>query len=164
MSTKRTKLVARASAVAALVMLPFSAGVASAAGLTAGFDPGPSGGDKAQISGPSSPAGSATSSNTGPKLIDCGSHQPVVKPNNIIFACADAGLVVDDIHWSSWGPDVAEGDGTEHRNLCQPNCAEGTFVTSPAHVVLTDVNADGLFTKGTATTDDRTDTYPMPTR
>ncbi|MFJ9370684.1 hypothetical protein ACIRRA_40560 [Nocardia sp. NPDC101769] len=92
MSTNRTKLVAHASAVAAvvglsalagrpsrrksdirnarprwtrigmrlaigaaaLVMLPFSARVASAAGLTAGFDPGPSGGYKAQISGLSS--------------------------------------------------------------------------------------------------------------
>ncbi|WP_147471702.1 hypothetical protein [Nocardia stercoris] len=101
----------------------------------------------------------------GPQLIDCVTHKPVVRPDRIAFACADMGLTVDGITWTSWGPDKAEGDGTEHRNLCEPNCAAGKYVTEPAHVVLTQVNQDGLFTRGSATgSDGKPAEFPMMTR
>ena len=57
-------------------------------------------------------------------VLNC-SLKPVVAPSTIIIACADAGMGVQDLHWTSWTPKLASGYGTFWENDCTPNCAEG---------------------------------------
>ncbi|BCK57467.1 hypothetical protein NWFMUON74_52390 [Nocardia wallacei] len=111
-------------------------------------------------------AGQSPTANELPEVIDCPFGKPAVRPANVIMACADLGLRVERIDWKSWGPDRAEGDGVQHFNTCDPNCAAGNFVSVPVHIVLSDVVEPGhVFT--TATTTDangKTLTSPMTRR
>ena len=50
------------------------------------------------------------------------------RPEQLTKYCADAGVLIYDIEWKSWGYDGAEGTGTYSENLCEPNCAEGERV------------------------------------
>lgn len=59
-------------------------------------------------------------------VLDC-SFKPVVAPSTFTIACADAGIGVRDLHWTSWTPKLASGHGTFWENDCTPNCAEGHF-------------------------------------
>jgi hypothetical protein len=47
------------------------------------------------------------------------------EPNLIIFACADVGYYVSDIHWTSWRGRHAYGSGTATAKTCIPFCAAG---------------------------------------
>ena len=49
----------------------------------------------------------ATKAPKAPKLC----NQPRVEPNKIVIACADFGLVVDQINWRYWGANKAKGSG-----------------------------------------------------
>jgi hypothetical protein len=53
--------------------------------------------------------------------------KPVVKPGEILLACADAGLGVRKITWLGWGSSIAAGVGTAFANDCTPDCAAGHF-------------------------------------
>jgi hypothetical protein len=55
----------------------------------------------------------------------------VQRPREIVFACADAGLRVSRLRWSTWGGRVAVGRGVQMANDCLPSCAGGHFVTTP---------------------------------
>jgi hypothetical protein len=68
-------------------------------------------------------------------LFDCRSG-PEVKPSSYIEACADGGLGLEDLHWTSWTAELASSYGTMYENDCTPNCAEGHFLHYPALVVL----------------------------
>jgi hypothetical protein len=57
-------------------------------------------------------------------VLDC-SFKPVVMPSTYVIACADAGIGVQDLHWTSWTPNLASGYGTFWENDCTPNCADG---------------------------------------
>jgi hypothetical protein len=57
-------------------------------------------------------------------VLDCSSN-PVVMPSTYVIACADAGMGVQDLRWTSWTPKLASGYGTFWENDCTPNCAEG---------------------------------------
>jgi hypothetical protein len=57
-------------------------------------------------------------------VLDC-SSKPVVMPSTYVIACADAGMGVRDLHWTSWAPKLASGYGTFWENDCKPNCAQG---------------------------------------
>ncbi len=115
---------------------------------------------------PGAAAGQSPAANSVPEVIDCSFSKPAVRPPNVIMACADLGLRVEQIDWKSWGPDRAEGDGVQHFNTCDPNCAAGNFVSEPVHIVLSDLVEPGhVFT--TATTTDpngKTLTSPMTRR
>ncbi|WP_280383499.1 hypothetical protein [Nocardia wallacei] len=102
-------------------------------------------------SGDPEPVGSpAPTGNAVPEVIDCSFNQPAVRPSKLILACADLGLRVEQIAWTSWGPGTAEGDGIQHLNTCDPNCAAGHFVTKPVRIVLTDLVEPGhVFTRAT---------------
>jgi hypothetical protein len=52
---------------------------------------------------------------------------PVVRPRRIVLTCADAGLIVQTIHWTSWGHRIAKGRGTVRYNDCDPFCAGGHY-------------------------------------
>jgi hypothetical protein len=45
------------------------------------------------------------------------------KPKAITLTCADGGLYVDQITWTSWSKTGATGTGTFYENLCEPSCA-----------------------------------------
>jgi hypothetical protein len=62
------------------------------------------------------------------------------KPMAITLTCADGGLYVDEITWTSWNKTGATGTGTFYENLCQPSCAEGEQVSAPVNVALSDLS------------------------
>ena len=68
-------------------------------------------------------------------VLDC-SFKPVVAPSTVILACADAGLGVQDLRWTSWTPELASGYGTLWENDCKPDCADGHFHYYPSLDVL----------------------------
>ena len=51
----------------------------------------------------------------------------VQRPKELVFTCADAGLRVQHMHWSSWGGRVAVARGEQFANDCDPACVSGTF-------------------------------------
>jgi hypothetical protein len=59
-----------------------------------------------------------------------------VKPGTISLACADNGLGLTRLHWTSWTPELASAYGTEWENDCKPNCAQGHFHYYPVVAVL----------------------------
>ena len=61
------------------------------------------------------------------------------KPESITITCADGGVFVEKIQWSSWSQDGATGTGIYSENLCEPNCAEGTRVTAPVKLTLSNL-------------------------
>ena len=68
-------------------------------------------------------------------VLDCG-FKPVVAPSTFIITCADAGIGVQHLHWTSWTPKLAGGYGTFWENDCMPNCAGGHFHYYPSLEVL----------------------------
>jgi hypothetical protein len=68
-------------------------------------------------------------------VLNC-SFKPVVEPSTYVITCADAGIGVKDLHWTSWTPKLASGDGTFWENDCMPNCAAGHFHYYPSLDVL----------------------------
>jgi hypothetical protein len=79
---------------------------------------------------PSSAAIRADSAATAPHyvVLNCMDHDKAqVRPGTIVLACADNGLGLTHLHWTSWTPEVASAYGTEWENDCTPNCAEGHF-------------------------------------
>jgi hypothetical protein len=52
------------------------------------------------------------------------------RPTGFDYNCDDTG-VMEDMTWTSWGVDGAEGSGTDRSVECQPNCAQGARLTNP---------------------------------
>ena len=66
------------------------------------------------------------------------------RPEQLTKFCADAGVLVYDIKWNSWGYNGAEGSGTYSQNLCEPNCAEGKRVEAQVDLYLSGIeNIEG---------------------
>jgi hypothetical protein len=61
------------------------------------------------------------------------------KPELIFFTCADGGLYVEKIKWSTWSKEGATGLGIFSENLCEPNCAEGKRVSAPVNLTLSNL-------------------------
>jgi hypothetical protein len=61
------------------------------------------------------------------------------KPELIFFTCADGGLYVEKIKWSTWSIDGATGIGIFSENLCEPSCAEGKRVEAPVNLTLSNL-------------------------
>lgn len=49
------------------------------------------------------------------------------EPRSWVLACADAGAVLEKVHYRSWTSKVARGRAIEALNICRPNCAEGHY-------------------------------------
>jgi hypothetical protein len=63
------------------------------------------------------------------KCIDPG--QPALqRPARFAYNCDDTG-VMEDMTWTSWDAEGAQGSGTDKSIECQPNCAQGTLLTNP---------------------------------
>ncbi len=50
-----------------------------------------------------------------------------IRPERIMFACADGDFYATHLEWQRWRPFRAFGQGLFHQNDCRPSCAEGTF-------------------------------------
>ena len=61
------------------------------------------------------------------------------KPESITITCADGGIFVEKIQWSTWSQEGATGTGIYSENLCEPNCAEGERVTAPVKLTLSNL-------------------------
>ena len=68
---------------------------------------------------------------------DCETAQ--YKPESITITCADGGVFVEKIQWSTWSKVGATGMGIYSENLCEPNCAEGERVTAPVKLTLSNL-------------------------
>jgi hypothetical protein len=101
------------------------------------------GGAGAALASPGAPAArhatastrAATATTPRYVVLDC-SYKPVVAPSSLIVTCADAGIRLGDLHWTSWTPKLASGYGTFWENDCKPNCAEGHFHSYPSLEML----------------------------
>ena len=51
-----------------------------------------------------------------------------------MLGCASVAVALQDMSWSSWGPQGADGTGTASFKLCDPNCAAGSQLTEPVVV------------------------------
>ncbi len=60
---------------------------------------------------------------------------PVARPKRLnVLGCASVAVALQDMSWSSWGPQGADGTGTAVFKLCDPNCAAGSQLTEPVIV------------------------------
>lgn len=55
---------------------------------------------------------------------------PVERPTRFAYNCDNTG-VMEDMTWTSWGPDGALGTGTDSSIHCSPNCAQGARLDNP---------------------------------
>ena len=62
------------------------------------------------------------------------------KPKAITLTCADGGLYVDEITWTTWNKTGATGTGIFNENLCEPSCADGQQVSAPVKITLSDLS------------------------
>jgi hypothetical protein len=63
-------------------------------------------------------------------------HKAQVKPGTITLACADDGVGLTHLHWTSWTPELASAYGTAWQNDCTPNCAQGHIRYYPVVAML----------------------------
>jgi len=84
-------------------------------------------------------AGPASAADAAPGdtvIVDCVGKK-VVKPKEIVFSCADAGISVQKITWRTWNDNRARGRGTLVWNTCLPtDCAGGIVQTYKARITL----------------------------
>jgi hypothetical protein len=70
------------------------------------------------------PAASAADP-TDTVVVNCIAN-PVIRPKQIVVTCADAGVAVTKINWTSWTANAARGTGTLTWNTCLPKtCVAG---------------------------------------
>jgi hypothetical protein len=63
------------------------------------------------------------------------SVQPAERPKKLnVLGCASVAVALQDMSWSSWGPQGADGTGTAVFKMCDPNCATGYQLTDPVVV------------------------------
>ncbi len=84
-------------------------------------------------------AGPVAAANASPGdtvIVNCVGKK-VVKPKEIIFTCADAGISVQKITWTTWNDNRARGRGTLVWNTCLPtDCASGIVQKYKARIAL----------------------------
>ena len=71
----------------------------------------------------------------GTVVINCAGRGQV-RPGSLTLACADGNNALTGLIWTSWGPKLASGYGTQVLNDCIPYCAAGHFHRYPVLVVL----------------------------
>lgn len=74
----------------------------------------------------------AASSPRNVKISDC--SKALTRPKTVTLTCADAGVVLSKLSWSSFGGSAAKAKGQIAINTCKPNCAAGATKTYPVTV------------------------------
>ena len=80
-----------------------------------------------------------TSAPTPEQILTWDCETAAYMPESITITCADGGIFVEKIQWSSWSQKGASGVGIFSENLCEPNCAEGKRVTAPVKITLSNL-------------------------
>ena len=80
-----------------------------------------------------------TSAPTPKQILTWDCETAVYKPESITITCADGGIFVEKIQWSTWGQEGATGIGIYSENLCEPNCAEGRRVIAAVKLTLSNL-------------------------
>lgn len=96
----------------------------SATGLTVGLMLATSAGASAAVTGNAAVTRTATVQAGRQIVLDC-SGRPVTRPSTYSWTCADYGMGIQRMHWTSWTSHLASGYGTMWENDCTPNCAAG---------------------------------------
>jgi hypothetical protein len=66
-----------------------------------------------------------------PHLLSC-TGRPLVRPHgNVVLACGDANIEIQNTHWSSWTASSASATTTLDINLCDPTCAQSKMRAFP---------------------------------
>jgi|GEM_PF-1065299 len=58
------------------------------------------------------------------------------KPSVILKFCADAGVGIGQIEWSSWSAEGGQGTGTYEINDCSPTCVDGKRHYADVEIIL----------------------------
>ena len=121
---------------------PGTAGTATA-GHTSGGQPASA---ASRSTATASTAAEPTAAGLGDVYVvaDCAAaapHSLSREPLSITLACADAGIGVQDMLWSSWTANGATGSGLLWEKLCVPDCATGKMGYYPVDVTLSVVRA-----------------------
>ena len=61
------------------------------------------------------------------------------KPSVILKFCADAGVGIGQIEWTSWSAEGGRGTGTYEINDCAPTCVEGKRHYSDVEIILSKI-------------------------
>ena len=69
-----------------------------------------------------------------PTVSDC--FHLEIRPERIMFACADGGYYVTHLKWQRWHIFRATGQGLFRQNDCRPSCAGGTFHARRGRITL----------------------------
>jgi hypothetical protein len=114
--------------------IALGSGFAAAAGL--GLSLGLPASAGAATAGAATATRAATAA-AGPRyvVLNC-MDKAQVKPGVISLACADDGIGLDHLHWTSWTPHLASAYATSWTNDCKPSCAAGHVHNYPVVVVL----------------------------
>lgn len=103
----------------------------------------------------SAPTSAGSMSPSSVFVLNCPHGAQTARPKSLLVTCADAGILLTDIQWHSWGDSSAVGTGTLTENDCTPDCADGTDVSEPARVTLSKIKSIGtggrLYTEMTVT-------------
>jgi hypothetical protein len=60
---------------------------------------------------------------------------PAPRPMKLnVLGCASVAVALQDMSWSSWGPQGADGTGIAVFKVCEPNCAQGYQLTDQVAV------------------------------
>lgn len=80
------------------------------------------------------PAFGALGATTGSavKISDCA--KALTRPKTVTLTCADAGVVLTKLKWSSFGGRTAKASGRIEINTCEPDCAAGATKSYPVGV------------------------------
>jgi hypothetical protein len=77
----------------------------------------------------------AAAASAKPVVVNC-SYKLVTRPANFTPYCADYGIVLEHMHWTSWNGHLASGYGTVSENDEYPSHAAGKIFTVPALVTF----------------------------
>jgi hypothetical protein len=80
-----------------------------------------------------------TSAPTPEQILTWDCETAAYKPESITITCADGGMLVEKIQWSTWGQEGARGIGIYSENLCEPNCAQGRRVNAAVKLTLSNL-------------------------
>lgn len=73
--------------------------------------------------------------------------RPRIRPKEIVFTCADYGMLIRGAKWTNWHHATATATATYSQNNCIPDCAQGTFYSEPATVTVTRIlKRKGIYT------------------
>jgi hypothetical protein len=101
-----------------------SAFAIAALGLTIGLTSS-TGSSRATLDAATAPA-ATTAKAPAYVLLNCAS-KAVTKPSSYTITCADGGILLKGLHWTTWSSRFAGAYGTLSENDCKPYCVDGHF-------------------------------------